>query len=348
MKQGRSLLALAQEVERMAETKRDFIAPSRTIQMGDDGHELFLRGGEDIRLGITELCHDQLANRIGIPTKYYDRMREEAPDLLALNVNRWLQNRDEKQMVRTLDGAARAFLSDRYRPLDYEDLMESILPTLQAQGCTVLSGEVTERRLYIKAVAPKVRAEIRVGEIVEAGVVIQDSEVGLGAVSVMSLVHILKCQNGMITNVGMRRAHLGKSGNGDDQVSEFFRDETRQQSDKAFWMKVQDTVAGVLDENKFRAIVGRLEEASTQKIEGDLEHVVERTAKRFSLTDGEGGSVLRHLIDGGDLSAWGLSNAVTRMSQDAPSYDRATELERVGGQIIELPKSEWTVLAMKN
>ncbi|MBL0089244.1 MAG: hypothetical protein IPP44_22195 [Ideonella sp.] len=34
-------------------------------------------------------------------------------------------------MVRTLDGQARAFLSDRYRRLDNYDLCEHVLPMLQ-------------------------------------------------------------------------------------------------------------------------------------------------------------------------------------------------------------------------
>lgn len=40
--------------------------------------------------------------------------------------------------------------------------------------------------------------------------------------------------------------------------------------------------------------------------------VVGATARRLGLTDGEKDSVLRHLVRGGDLSAWGLANAVTR------------------------------------
>ena len=69
------------------------------------------------------------------------------------------------------------------------------------------------------------------------------------------------------------------------------------------------------------------------------------TAKILPLSEGEQGSVLRHLIDGGDLTQWGLSNAVTRHSQDVDSYDRATELERMGGQIVELNPSQWNTIA---
>jgi hypothetical protein len=66
---------------------------------------------------------------------------------------------------------------------------------------------------------------------------------------------------------------------------------------------------------------------------------VEVTAKRFALTEGEQGSVLEHLARGGDLTRYGLLNAVTRTAEDATSYDRAIELECVGGEILELPAS---------
>lgn len=38
---------------------------------------------------------------------------------------------------------------------------------------------------------------------------------------------------------------------------------------------------------------------------------------------------------GNDFSHYGLVNAVTRSSQDVQDYNRATELERVGGILLE-------------
>ena len=37
--------------------------------------------------------------------------------------------------------------------------------------------------------------------------------------------------------------------------------------------------------------------------------------------------MLRHLISGGDLSGYGLVNAVTHYSQEVGDYDRATDFE---------------------
>jgi hypothetical protein len=73
---------------------------------------------------------------------------------------------------------------------------------------------------------------------------------------------------------------------------------------------------------------------------------VEATARRrLTLTDDEKSSVLGHLILGGDVSAWGLANAVTRTAEDLADYDRAIELEAAGGRVIEKGPSVWKALA---
>ena len=41
------------------------------------------------------------------------------------------------------------------------------------------------------------------------------------------------------------------------------------------------------------------------------------------------------------MSLYGLSNAVTRMSADVESYDRATELESIGWDIITMEPEQW-------
>ena len=62
---------------------------------------------------------------------------------------------------------------------------------------------------------------------------------------------------------------------------------------------------------------------------------------RFSVTSGPG-----HLITGGTLTRWGLVNALTRTAEDVDTYDRATDFERFGGQVIELPRRDWERIAL--
>ena len=59
------------------------------------------------------------------------------------------------------------------------------------------------------------------------------------------------------------------------------------------------------------------------------------------ITEEESTGVLQRLIEGKDLTLYGLSNAVTRFSQDVDSYDRATALEGIGYNILSMPRQQW-------
>ena len=51
---------------------------------------------------------------------------------------------------------------------------------------------------------------------------------------------------------------------------------------------------------------------------------------------------MQRLIESNDLTLYGLSNAVTRHSQDVESYDRASELESIGYSILTMPPRQWS------
>lgn len=347
MKEGKQLSALAEELVRQAKSKKDYLADTRSLLLLDDGGSLRLKDNGDF--SVSELCHNQIAERLEIPARYYQRMRIEAAALLTANVNHWFSANPETRLIRTLDGRVRAFLSDRYRPLDNFDLSEAVLPKINEMRCEIKSAELTETRLYLKAVAPHVQMEVKVGDIVQAGLVVSNSEVGCGSVRIEPLVYRLVCRNGMIVaDQGIRKFHLGKIGEEFEGAKEFFKDETLQANDKAFWLSVRDVVEGALNLSGFRRTVQKLREAADRKMEGNPAKSVEVLSGRFAFTDTEKDSVLRHLIEGRDLSQYGLSNAVARASQEMPDYDRATEFERIGGQIIELPKPAWMEIANAN
>lgn len=345
MKSGKTLMELAQEVQRQQDAKKDYLVPSKSMHLEDDANTLVVDTiGE---LGTTSTFHQQMGDRLHIPRSYYNRMKEEAPELLATNVNHWLQSEQaaEVRMLRTLDGEARAVLSKKYRRLDNFDLMECVLPIINQQAGEVVSCEVTERRFYLKVVTPKIQAEPKKGDVVQAGIIISNSEIGMGTLSVQPLVYRLVCLNGMISpDNALRKTHLGKNHEGDGTF-ELFSDETIIADDKAFWLKVQDVVKAAVNQAWFNKAVENIMVTSGRQIDKPVVEVVRELTTRYTLAESEHDSILNHLIKGGDLSQWGLVNAVTRASQDVDSYDRATELEELGGKIITLGNQEWHTLS---
>ncbi|MBI3654120.1 MAG: DUF932 domain-containing protein [Acidobacteria bacterium] len=344
MKTGKSLVELTAEIQRQTESKRDFVASTTALTLHSNGHSEMKIDGVESSFAVTDLAHQQIADRLAIPQKYYNRLQKEQPALLDTNVNTLFQAGTDRRMVRTLDGKARAFLSDRYRRLDNFDLAEAVLPELVEKQLHFESCEITDRKIYLKVISPRTELEVKIGDPVQAGLVISNSEVGLGAVKVEPLIYRLVCTNGMIaSDFAQRKYHVGRAN--DEEATELFRDETLAADDRAFWMKVVDTIRAALSADGFRRIVERLREATEQRITGNPVKSVEVLANRFRLNKDEQSSVLQHLIEGSSLSAYGLMNAVTRAAQDVESYDRATEMEAYGGQVITLSPNDWRVIA---
>lgn len=349
MKQGISIKELAATLLRQAEAKRDFLVDTRAMRLGTKaggGSRLTVTGENREDFLVNDFAHRQIADRLCIPAKYYDRMRQEQPELLNTNVNTWFDSKPEKRLLRTLDGTARAFLSDRYRRMDNVDIAEAVMPLItDLPGAEVISCELTQTKMYLKVINRRLELDVRPGDTVQAGFVLSNSEVGAGSVRVEPLVFRLICTNGMIApDYGQKRYHVGRTLEAEDN-REIYRDETMAADDTAFLMKVQDTIRLAVDQAKFAHLVDRLRDAAGQPLSGNPVRAVELLASRHSLTQDESGGVLRNLISGGDLSRYGLLNAVTRTSQEVPDYDRATELERLGGQLMALEPKEWHELA---
>jgi hypothetical protein len=347
MKYGRSLVNLAQELERQLAGKQDMIVPSPMMRCHTDDFgacKLLIEEGNGVgKYDITSLARRQLAEKLKIPFAYFERMREEQPGLLDQNVNTWLQDDRERRMIRTLDGKVRAVLSDRYRRLDNYDLAENVLPILQRlPDVRFESVELTETKMYIKVVTPRIQAEMVPGDLVQAGLVVTNSEVGHGTLSVQPLLYRLLCKNGLIAfDHSLRKTHVGRILQTDEEAITLFHEDTLAADDKAFFLKVRDVVEAAVSEASFRQVAEKMRRTLGIRLTGDPVKSVEVLANRYALNEAERAGVLRHLIVDGDLSAYGLVNAITHYSQEVENYDRATEFEALGGKLIELAAGEW-------
>lgn len=353
-----TLSQLAQEIERQHEAKRDLIAPVSMMHVDVDAGQPRLRLPGEQPLELTQTAHHQLAEYAGIPRAYYDRMMTEAPLLLADNVNRWLidgATAKHKRMIRTLDGRVRGIMSNSFRPLDNYDLADAVLPALREAGAKIESCAVTDLRMYIKATLPQLDRELPMpaGLVMGQGhtiftralrgaISISNSEVGYGRLVIAPAMLERQCTNlATFKDDGFAALHLGKKKGDDENVQQYLTDATKRLEDAAIWAKARDVIKAICDGRVMDKLIEQMTAARADRIEGDVAEVIEVFGKRHDLNETERGGLLRHLIDSGETTRYGLQWAVTRLAQDVESYDRATELERLGGKVIELPKSEW-------
>jgi hypothetical protein len=317
MNKGISLQALAAEIERQDDAKHDMIADTGAVTMHDmEGAFSLAVADEDF--GINQTAHSQIAARLGIPLKYYDRMQAEAPSMLSYNVNEWFRRKPERRMIRTLDGNVRAFLSDRYQRIDNWDISKAALPVLaKIPELKIVSSQITEHRMYIQAVTARLTENVALNDAVQAGVIISNSEIGMGSVSVAPIVYRLKCLNGMvIADQKYRAMHVGRR---IEDSAELWADDTRQADDRAVLLKVRDMIAKAVDAVNFRENVERMQGLVRESVTGNPIKVVEVLSKRLGITEAEQGGILRSLIEGGDLCRRGACSTRSPPRPTAPS-----------------------------
>ena len=364
MKTGKSLLELATELQRIEGAKKDYVVPTELLRAEVTQEEkprvgLAFTNGARHNYPLNSWSGSQVATYADIPKAYFDRIAEEKPTLLADNINHGLDNaariarkagKPESRLIRTLDGNVRGMMSSRYRILDGHDMLEAVFPVMADNKMSVVSSEITERRLFIKALSPQLLSEVKKGDVVQYGLTISTSDVGAGSVRVEPLIYRLACLNGMISSTAIRKYHVGKN-QAEDDIRELLSDRTREMTDAAFWASVRDVVLASMKPENFEREIDRLRVAANLEIKNfDLPRVVELTMKATGITgENKKNSIVAALASGNEgagLTQWGLINSFTRAAQsDDFNYEESIEMERAAGSILELPKAAWSTIA---
>ena len=377
MKTGQDLVQIATQLQAQLATRKDFLAPQGKLAAVVHEGEVVLDGLNGDPYAINNHAHSQIQDHLGIPAHYYTRMRNEEPELLATNINTWLRREpSEQRMVRTLHGKVRGFLSAKYRPLDNFDLAQAVLPTLVERKVRIISAELTETRLYIKGILPDLSEPLPEGLVWGSGhtditrvvkglqipdeqnlpvvgrgrlvsaITISNSEVGAGTLRIEPSVFTTWCTNlAILVAAAMKKFHIGRAWEADSNL-EIFADETRKKDDEAFFLKVRDITKAAFNADVFRAAIEQIRVAGTKEITStDLPKVVDVAVRQLSLPVSTAPNILTFLANGGDLSQWGLSSAITALANTAESYEAATQLEYAGGKVLALPPAQWDAIA---
>lgn len=343
---------LRQEVAAQYRRQHDVLADTRTMSVayGFDGATAL---AVDTAEGIEEfLLNDhtlgQISTDLGIPKRYFDRMRSDAPDLFRSNVHHWLHYEPNRRMIRGLrndTGVAtgRAWLSDRYRRLDNIEIVKHLLPEFRNLTTPVQfhNAAITDSKLYIRAVFPRMLKEVKVGDAVQWGVQISNSEVGAGTLAIENFVLRLVCLNGMVTTKVMKTRHAGRRIEDDGILS----DEALRADDTAFWLVARDMLRASLSETAFESVVASLRDTMEGAQIVRPIKAAEKLASTLSLTDEEMEAMLSNLTLGGDMSRWGALNAVTATAKTADTFDRQVEMEEMGWSLASLSEREWEHIA---
>lgn len=331
--------SIVQKLEYQNKIKEDRVVPTGHVRY-DPGSGLLLVGAssiEEIGYSLTDVAHDQISEKLGIPRAYYHKLKTEFPQLLGENINGWLGKKEKtKYLLRTFNygeegvqNMCRAMLSNRYNILDNYDVLIAALEAIQKTGIEVeiVKAEITDSRMYLHVIAPEIhhkatqlldgylenRATAVTNDGIVSGMVISNSEVGRGTFEISARAQVLRCKNGLHDrNAKFRKVHLG--GRLDEGTIDW-SENTKNKNYELIMAQVGDSVKEYLSERYLGNLVTKL----TGYKEIEIEHptgVIEKIGKELQLAESHKMSVLKHFLRDGDSSVFGMMNAVTRTSQD--------------------------------
>lgn len=356
-------------LERQKPRAMDVIAGAGALQC-DDGKLIIPRTAPVLRAdgvtmtagnyALTDIALGGVGAKLDIPVAYLRRMAHENVPALDYNVNTWLARDDRRFLVRCLrddttggDGTARAFLSDRYLCIDNLDVLLAALDGIRQAGVAVevASCDLTERRMYARFVSPEIKVmapqllknyrspfDGRRGSdlpVISGGFLLTNSETGYGRYTLAPWLRIEVCTNGQTVERGTRsRTHIGARIIDEDGIVNP-SPETMRRLLELITSQTVDSVRAYLDVDFVTRAVRDLERAAGVKVTKP-DTTIKVVSQRLRYSKEQQDAILAHFIQGADLSAGGIMQAVTSVARSITDADQAYRMESTAGQALRL------------
>ncbi len=305
--------------------------------------------------GLTPWAMSQMCNRMEIPASYLWKLyRREQHKLLLSNIQTMQRMHDDQTLLlRTVPSNVssykpiiigeknpwkgkliRGVLTPSFTATDNTMILD-VLKDYLPNGFNITEWQVTNDGMVCRIVDTKGKTKIKEGSKVGAlyvGMVISNSEVGKGSVSIEIFVYRLICTNGMVIPrkvAGFKRRHLGEARDEFEtqlqetlaqlpEISEEIGDGTERLR-KARWNEESallriETALGNRDHGK--PIVGLFDGGKKEATEAVMA-IMQTEAKRTN----------------NRLTRWGFLNAFTSLAQRLPT-DRRTAIEIWAGGML--------------
>jgi len=341
-----TMAQLIEDLTQVERAKYDLVVDTRELQLV--GSRLIVRGANRDAFDLQPYAEGQIAQRLKIRRDFWHRFDTggEYPVGLRDNlVNGMWRAKPERRLLRTVDDYARAYVSDRFKAIDHMVVMSALMPTMEAYpNMQVRSISVTPEKLYFQVVFPSIRAEVTVGDVVQSGVTVTNSEIGAGAVDVMEFVERLVCKNGLVGTSIMRRHHVGSKLNPmEESTYDVFKDDTLKAEIESWRLILRDVFAAAMKPEAFIQRVQKMRDAREDEI-ADPILAAKNVTSRFGIPETDAGQLVRYMSDDRNLNRYGLANSLTWYAQRLDDQNRQFELEKAGMAVIDLPRNEWKAL----
>lgn len=316
----------------------DAIVPAKalTFQVADDG--VVSMAARDHEWALHRHAFEQVVERAGIPRAYASELRVTGDEnewrrtLLQHAMDEHYRNGQGRFLVRSVDGQARGFLSDRFRRLDSRPLLESFITTCQALQGVPYEGVATDTRSSVRVILPKVFEPVR-GEAMVFGLSWQNSDFGAGTYGISAFVLRLVCLNGMVGESALKQVHLG--GRLPEDLT--FSERTFALDTKTMVSATADVVRSVLAP----AALAKRMDAVRAAHESTTDFATAWKRLRSSGLSKAEQTATRDVFEGEDVvmlppgkTLWRFSNALSWVANTTKDAERKLELQSLAGAVI--------------
>ena len=345
MKKGHDVKEMLNNINEDTKNKRDYLVDMKSIKVetnteNGDAVSPFVYPSisvdhlQDKEFVLEDHSLNQLCGKLEIGTQYLRKCLPVSQELVAHNLNFWINNSKEKElMLRTYDTApineARAICSNRYKRIDNDVVANHSLNKLMDLGLDIKYSHYDRDTLNITAVNQKLEGEVYKGDVVQSGITITNSEIGSGSLIIQPFIYRLVCTNGMVAPRYLNRfysRHVGK----------IVIDTTKDDQYVTIIDKMQKQIDLVNSEDVWTESFQGLLNSRKQKINS---HQIVELAKRHGVTESERAQIferLNHYVgDTFTTTKYDLANAITNLGNDEDKSDqRSRFFQELGGLIV--------------
>lgn len=369
-----SLGDLVAELDRQKSARFDFVADTRSlgVKVDDRGPVLHSQGIETTEfipkagLPIGDEAIAQLGDRLApaIPRRFLRDLISDRPQIAEGLLTDLLHATGKPNLVRCLDDKVRAFLSDRYQPVDNYELAFTALEVAREQGGEVVECSLSEQNLrikltnrsvfdalddvrtgttgwfaggignqkYLSRVAANTTGDLPGGPgTVHPLITIGNSETGHG--SSHCRLGILKaiCFNLATVETVVQQVHLG--GRLEPGI---FSQETIRKDAEVVLCKAKDAITTAFSTERFQHIINLCKVAQDTPVQRTK--VIDFVVGEGLITQDQRDSLLLYFAAESE-TAYGFAQAAARLAQDIENGDTAADLEAFAGKVISKPST---------
>ena len=315
------------------------------------------------------------AAKLKVPASWLGDMYVSRPDVFASVMNKLLHGTDKysgytsNPLIRTYTppedgdyGWARCFMSDKYLCIDHLDVLNNVMGGIEASGLAnearVTSSRLSESRMMVNITVPSITVEAERllqgyrsplpadhgkhyfpdkddRPLVAAGLCITNSETGGSAASIVPYITVIQCLNGLklTQHKEARRIHVGSKLNTGEVK---WNEDTLAATNESIKLQIRDAIKQWLTPEFLASQVRELEDKADKPVE-DATKAIENVTKKLSLTQSEASGIMSHFIQGGQVTAGGVMQAMTSFVQnDELNADRAMHITDNAVKAMEL------------